>query len=146
VNLIVKSARPAACDFPTGRANDEREFAIKPGQYFRAGMFEINAAATDGHRIVRAVGQVDNLGGHLRGEAEQVCRPCPLRHYLSFLLSCNGARSLVNIRAQLSAERRIHPGQVIEATPDPTYGSIEGQLREGYVNSGPAGDVEKVLR
>jgi len=45
----------------------ERELTLKPGHRFGTGMFEVDGAATDGHLIIRAVGQVDDLGRHLSG-------------------------------------------------------------------------------
>src|SRR5260370_40494480 len=128
------------------RLNRERELALKPGQGFWACVFEIDAAASDGDLIIRAVSQVDDFGRHLGREAEQVCRPGTLGHNLPFLPSGYGACSFVNVRAQLPTERWIDPRHVIEAAADTANFSVERQVCKSYVNHRPAGDIQKVLR
>src|ERR1700677_2568418 len=109
-------------------------------------MFELDRAASDWHLIVRAIGQVDDFRRHLRGQAEEICRPCPLRHDLPFLPSCYRARNLIDVRAQLPTERRVHLWNVIEPTPDAPDCSLASQARQRHVDCAPTGDVEKILR
>src|ERR1019366_8493417 len=97
-------------------------------------MLEIDVAASDLNLIIRSIGQVDDLGRYLSGQAEQICRPRPLGHDLPSLPSSNGARRLVNVRAQFPAERRIDLRAIVKAAPDTTNFPIERQLGEGHVN------------
>jgi hypothetical protein len=85
----------------------ECELALKAGHRFRTCMFEMDAAASDHYVIVRPIGQVNDLGGHLSGQAKQICSPSSFWHDLPSLLSSYGLSSLVNVGAQLPAERRL---------------------------------------
>jgi hypothetical protein len=128
------------------RLNHKRKLSLKSGQCLWARVFELDCAASDGNLIVRAIGQVDDLGRHLSRQAQKICRPCPFRHDLPSLSSGYGARCLINIRAQFPAERRIDPRHVIESTLNAANLSNIGHAGQGHVDCRPASDVQEVFR
>jgi hypothetical protein len=109
-------------------------------------MPEMDRPASDRHFTAGTICEVNDFGRHLRRKAEEIGGPGPIRDNFPALASGDRARSLINIRAQLSAKRFIDPGRVVETTPDAPDLSVLGQARQRHVDRRPAGDVEKILR
>ena len=110
-------------------------------------MFEMDAATSDRHFVIWAIGHVDDLGWHLGREAEQISRPCALRYDLPFAPS-ERWRGLLR-QCPDSTRRRamgLTFGMSIKSPSNPSNRPVTRETRQRHVDRATAGDVEKILR
>lgn len=62
------------------------------------------------------------------------------------IASCDGARSLIDIRAEHTAEIRVDFGNIIKAAADAADNAVLEEGREGHIDGSAAGDIEEILR